>query len=100
MPRLKSCEWVLASTEEEIAFAVDALEDYSGFCGTNCRICGKTANVLNGHTWSCPICSGMNKPMTGPQIHEMPDIGPTALTIRNGIHKSQRWQVWQELHYA
>lgn len=101
MNNLTSCEWILAvTTEEEIAFTVDNLEGYSGFCGTYCRICGKTANVLNGHTWACSICGGMNSPMTGPKIHEMPDIGPAAVTIRKGIHQSRKWQVWQELHYA
>jgi hypothetical protein len=99
MNNLKPFESTISLTEASVAALVDALDNFSGFSGVNCRICGKTANVLAGHPWSC-ACGGHNKPMIAFPLHEQPEFGPTAETIGNGIHKSQKWKGWEEAHYA
>lgn len=100
MSRTKPFAWSLDLTEGQIAAAMDLIEGCTGLCGTWCRLCSRTANVLDGHDWLCPACGGLNNAMTGTKLHEQPDLGPTAATIRRGIHKSRRWIGWVEAHYA
>jgi hypothetical protein len=88
-------------TEEQIAAMIDDRLDYWGFVGEQCARCRRTANVLAGHTWKC-VCGMYNALYpafeAGPTLHENPDLGPSAETIRNGTQKSKKWAEWQELH--
>jgi hypothetical protein len=95
----KPFESTIVLTAASIATLVDAVDNFSGFSGTSCRICFGTANVLAGHPWSC-ACGGQNKPMIALPLHTCPAFGPTAEAVRDGIHQSRKWQAWWEAHYA